>query len=247
MAKNNKIQIIDNEYVYKDYRISSGFQLGSLTFLGFLNDIGVSKQIKVRCKCGKVMDTRFNDFIRSRSSTCENCSHFDIIGQTYGFLKVKDFFGYNDNHRLVFKCICVCGHEVLAIRDDLKSKSTVSCGCHRIRSAEHIEYTKYKRNAKSRKLSFELTTDEFNSLINNNCFYCGTAPSRKISNHAKAEHLQRKAIVNGIDRLDSSLGYIKTNCVSCCFECNSAKMDLTVKEFMDMIRRIYHFSAKDYL
>jgi len=44
--------------------------------------------------------------------------------------------------------------------------------------------------------------------------------------------------VNGIDRIDSQLGYNKENCLSCCEICNKAKRDLSLTEFVKWIDRI---------
>ena len=50
---------------------------------------------------------------------------------------------------------------------------------------------------------------------------------------------------NGIDRVDSSKGYEYNNVVSCCKNCNSAKMQLSIKEFKEHIIKIYnHFASK---
>lgn len=41
-----------------------------------------------------------------------------------------------------------------------------------------------------------------------------------------------------IDRVDSSIGYVESNCVACCAQCNIAKSDYTKDEFVAMARRI---------
>jgi len=48
-----------------------------------------------------------------------------------------------------------------------------------------------------------------------------------------------KNYINGLDRVDSSKGYIKDNVVTCCENCNRAKLDLTQQEFFAMIKSIY--------
>lgn len=70
-------------------------------------------------------------------------------------------------------------------------------------------YNDYMRNAKKRKdKEFRLSFDEFTKLVNSACHYCG----HKVDNE-----------VNGIDRVDNDLGYIASNCVSCCKKCNRIK------------------------
>ena len=45
---------------------------------------------------------------------------------------------------------------------------------------------------------------------------------------------------NGVDRLDSSIGYEKFNCAPCCFKCNRAKDTMSSEEFIDHIERIHN-------
>jgi hypothetical protein len=68
----------------------------------------------------------------------------------------------------------------------------------------------YKSRAEQKNLEFTLTEDEFNILREGNCHYCERS-------HTATMH------INGIDRLDSSIGYTSSNCVSCCGDCNYAK------------------------
>jgi hypothetical protein len=44
---------------------------------------------------------------------------------------------------------------------------------------------------------------------------------------------------NGIDRIDSSVGYVVENCVSCCRACNGAKSNQTTDDFYLWVKRIY--------
>lgn len=43
---------------------------------------------------------------------------------------------------------------------------------------------------------------------------------------------------NGIDRIDSNIGYITSNCVTCCGGCNIAKGKKTPDEFIDQCKII---------
>lgn len=70
------------------------------------------------------------------------------------------------------------------------------------------------------------------NLIISDCVYCGA-----ISNWPHGR--------NGIDRINSSIGYDKTNCVSCCKYCNRAKSDRTTDEFKSWAKRLYSNFLKD--
>lgn len=79
----------------------------------------------------------------------------------------------------------------------------------------------YKRAAKKRNFEWLLTDDEFKSLWQKPCSYCG-----------------EKIETIGIDRLDSTTGYVLNNCVSCCSTCNTMKLDMTKEEFIFKIKQI---------
>ena len=91
---------------------------------------------------------------------------------------------------------------------------------HRIWSKTHIGiYKYYKANARKRNFVFEISKEDFFSLLDSQCVYCGK-PSK------------------GVDRIDSKIGYNKENCVSCCKICNVMKNNMTQKEFIEHCRTI---------
>ena len=53
-----------------------------------------------------------------------------------------------------------------------------------------------------------------------------------------------KEMVNGIDRIDSSKGYVFDNCVPCCKHCNIMKMTMTIDEFINKIKKILNVWVK---
>ncbi len=85
----------------------------------------------------------------------------------------------------------------------------------------HGKYLVYKTSAKRRKHSFELEELIFQELMLGECHYC---------------NLER---AYGIDRKDSSVGYVVSNCVSCCAECNYMKRDIPYEKFLNKIKTIY--------
>lgn len=105
-------------------------------------------------------------------------------------------------------------------------------------------FTSYKRNADTRNHSFDLTFDEFNSLIVQDCYYCGQSPELKDNGYlgVRKNKSQPNIYANGIDRIDSTIGYTKENCVPCCSKCNLMKNVFSKKEFLDQVQQIYHFN-----
>ncbi len=86
-------------------------------------------------------------------------------------------------------------------------------------------YTSYKYRATKKELAFELTKEDFNTIISNNCFYCHKENNKKHS--------------NGIDRADNTVGYTLINSISCCGECNYMKGALGKEEFIEHCNVIY--------
>ena len=78
-------------------------------------------------------------------------------------------------------------------------------------------YQDYVQGALVRSYSFSLTIDQFDALVDQPCFYCGTTKRTR-----------------GVDRWDNSVGYELENCRPCCARCNKAKGVLSSREFVDM-------------
>lgn len=79
-------------------------------------------------------------------------------------------------------------------------------------------YKRYRKSAEDRGHDFDLSSDDFDGLVLQNCAYCGAGPSNKITSR-KGSFLE----YNGLDRMDSRSGYSLENVVPCCRFCNSLK------------------------
>jgi hypothetical protein len=97
----------------------------------------------------------------------------------------------------------------------------------------------YKQAAKHRGLPWLLTRDEAKELFKGNCVYCGVEPMQEMR---RENYLNGVFIYNGIDRLDSNIGYTKTNCASCCKTCNYMKRTMGVEQFIAHCRKIVEYS-----
>lgn len=140
---------------------------------------------------------------------------------------------------------CDCGREIIRSVTKVLNGHRISCGCKTARFATKkdsnftVAYHEYKRGAKLRNHSWELSRDLVRVLFTGDCFYCGAPPSIVV-NSCTGDVLVR----NGIDRLDSSIGYTSGNCVSCCARCNYAKGNMAYQEFIDFIKAVYEKLAK---
>lgn len=80
-------------------------------------------------------------------------------------------------------------------------------------------FNAYRRNSLRKHRVFELTYDEFTNYYGTDCNYCGN-------------------ISYGLDRIDSSVGYIKGNVVPCCSRCNYMKNTLDKDVWIDHMKKI---------
>lgn len=119
-----------------------------------------------------------------------------------------------------------------------------SIGQNQMGLRKHV-FREYISNAAKREIPMNLTFDEFNNLIQQDCYYCGGKPYVHEGLLSRANKSEPMLKHNGIDRLDSSKGYEVGNCVPCCFKCNRAKDTMTTDEFLLHITKIYEHRIKE--
>jgi len=217
-----------------------------------------------QCDCGnpKLHQTSSKNLRRGNVKSCgcltkqKFLNRKDLAGERFGKLVVISQHCMT-KHGIEWLCNCDCGKTVILHSDKLrKIKGPRSCGCL---SDETIKITneklakrdpwQFELNAcKScaiyRKIEFKLSVDQYKNLVLNNCYYCDAIPQK----NPTASGLKRKNIfVNGIDRINSNLGYLLENCVSCCTNCNTAKMSLTYDEFLENTKKRFLFLLKKQL
>lgn len=124
-------------------------------------------------------------------------------------------------------------------KERIKTKNRAYILAHpegdRIRHRKYVRTSKGKYNtfcgyAQRRNLIVGLDYDDFCSINSLPCFYCGgKLPETGC----------------GLDRIDSSLGYLSNNVRPCCRICNQAKSDLQENEFRDWALMLCsHWAAK---
>lgn len=158
-------------------------------------------------------------------------------------------------------CICDCGESVEVSSTNLGQGGTKSCGCLKAEVSSknaHNLINNRRQNepqiASARRVwqgycqrdkNCNVTIEDFLSLTQENCFYCGIYPNTKYnyfmttssnsSNKAKAEGM---FIYNGLDRVDSSKYHTIDNIVTCCYDCNRAKSDYSTEDFLSWIPKL---------
>lgn len=108
----------------------------------------------------------------------------------------------------------------------------------------HQLYAEYRYRAKKKRYPFLLTKEEFVTLSQQRCTYCGVKPRPVRNNGRVIWNRQQLFKFNGVDRVNNTRGYVKGNCVPCCFRCNMAKGILTLTQFKGWLRRAYRYSIE---
>jgi 5-methylcytosine-specific restriction endonuclease McrA len=98
-------------------------------------------------------------------------------------------------------------------------------------STIHNYFCSYRHSAEVRKLSFEITFEQFYEITGENCTYCGEHPETR-NKKFNFKH-NGAARSSSIDRIDSSLGYTLNNVVPACSQCNHAKNTMSQEEFKE--------------
>jgi len=181
------------------------------------------------------------------------CARADYTGKRFSRSVVVECLGNEENGYKWWGLQCDCGTKFAARSRELAKGDTQSCGCLQRESASNngrsrrLEYgeasmnelfASYIKSAAGRKHGWGLSKEEFKNLVTGNCVYCGTPPNKE---RKPNKGVYGGFMYTGIDRVDSNIGYVKGNVVSCCWDCNRAKGSLTVEEFFKWIKRIEEY------
>jgi len=207
----------------------------------------------VECEvCGRQKEMQRGALFRIKESGCKHCNHREetkreLIGQRIDRVTVVDFLGADKHDKLIWKVRCDCGTKYECVTSYLrrcKRKGRMACnGC--LRKMEDEEWfwsyriAEMRSNAKTRKLEWALSDEDARAIMEKACTYCGSPPAERSRNRQDKARSTVKGRAGSIDRVDSSLGYVVSNCVPSCDLCNQMKSDLTVLNFINLCRRIY--------
>ncbi len=140
----------------------------------------------------------------------------------------------------MWSCVCECGNVHKVRSTHLTNGAVKSCGCINKEKGENSGRTfllaEYRCGARDRGLMWDLTIEEFSTLTSSNCVYCGIEPRyEKITKHNKTYKY------NGIDRIDSNIGYVTTNVVSCCGICNRGKSNMDNRAWEEHLNQLVKY------
>jgi hypothetical protein len=209
----------------------------------------VERHCLCRCDCGTQKRVAPGALLNGGTKAC-GCRRtaFIEVGKRFGRLVIRKKTRVSGKHGWFYQCDCDCGGENLVRGSVLKRGMTQSCGCLQggvlpdRKAAQNMVMHGYRKNARKRGLTFDLTFEEAEPYFQGDCHYCGCPPS----NQACATERSGSYTYNGIDRLDNRQGYIKGNMVACCRDCNWAKHTLEVENFLDHVEEIRVMPRKEF-
>jgi hypothetical protein len=135
---------------------------------------------------------------------------------------------------------CDCGRQVVIRYADLRHGRRVSCGCRKLSVAaggrkqyepgisQHSRKTVYANfinGAKKRNLDCVLPYSDWEHLLLMPCGYCGGEAT-------------------GVDRIDSSIGYVPSNVTAACERCNKMKGSQSAMDWYAQIERVLKHTRK---
>jgi hypothetical protein len=219
-------------------------------------------------KCNKVIyytkPHYLTQSIKRNKLLCRSCSHsgypsinkLNLIGQTFGRLKVISSAGNNTSNKPRWNCKCDCGNDYIASQGGLRNGLTFSCGCYR--KEKLLKYNNFQNllslqrppyrgiynilsiRCKRKGLELGITYEDFIKFTEiKTCYYCGGS-IEWVKHHTRDK---QPSAVN-LDRIDSSRGYIQGNCRVCCYRCNVIKNNMTEEEFYNHIQTILNVRSE---
>lgn len=144
--------------------------------------------------------------------------YWNIVGGRYG-CKVKKS-QYNKVYANMEKS--KERRKELGLREEIHEKNLISS--RKRNRTFRGRFRTLKGNAFNRDLEVGITLEQYTTLVQgNNCTYCGG---------------ELEPAGSGIDRLDSSKGYVIDNITPCCRRCNVAKNGMSVMEFISWAKLV---------
>lgn len=193
---------------------------------------GSKTYIPCRCCCGKEKLVLQYDLFNNKSKGC-GCNKSLNRFKNKCLNCLIEFDSPFEHKTICQKCVflptrpCIKCKNIKQSDEFRKRKNGISAICTDCTKLYNIElsrtpearYSNSKRKAIKRGLTWNLSLDDFEVLIKNNCCYCG-------------RELNKDATGSTLDRKNNRLGYSLENVVPCCPRCNSVKMDYFTYEEM---------------
>lgn len=116
--------------------------------------------------------------------------------------------------------------EIKAVKKLERTKEKENKLLKQRRKQKHfVKFLDYAKRAYLKKYAFYLVPDDFKRIDLEPCFYCGD-------------------IASGFDKIEPKHGYIKSNIVVCCKNCNFMKYTNSIEDFLKHVEKIHNFQQK---
>lgn len=171
------------------------------------------KGICKACVAKRVEENR----VQVTEKKCSTCGEVKAVSEFYRSFSSKDGF------RGVCKS---CTYKVVKAYDE-SHREQKNANKRRYAQTLNGKWKAYAQGASKRGLTWELSKEDFKSLWQSPCSYCGD---------------EIKTI--GIDRVDSSQGYTVENTVPCCKVCNQMKSNYSEKMFLAHVTKVVNFTNR---
>lgn len=178
----------------------------------------------------------------------------DITNKRFGRCVAIECLGVTKGGYRLWGCVCDCGTKFAARSRELLRGHTKSCGCLQQETRQKGGWNKlpfghaarnellasYKKSARERGIEWEIDDEDFFNIIASSCIYCGSPPKNE---RKPNKNVNGGFMYSGIDRLNSSIGYVSGNIAAACWDCNRAKGSLSVKEFCDWLDTVLNYKT----
>lgn len=130
----------------------TGQVFGLLTVISEASPVYYNSQKKIRwhckCRCGQEIDIVAQHLSSGNTKSCgcyekevNSTKHTrDLVGMTFGRLKVISKYDVTPAGKVRWKCACDCGNEKVITGSNLISGKTKSCGCLRAQDIGNLNY-----------------------------------------------------------------------------------------------------------
>ncbi len=227
---------------------AAGTVYGDWTILKEVEKYQNIRMMACTCKCGAEHIVALANLLSGKSTQCRDCSGKQIAdklkftvepGTVFGMRKVISETQKSQTGARNFLCECVCGKQSVVSFGSLMSNKATKC--RKCAGTEYKDdpnklpkqlYMAYVNGADRRNIESDISFEDFYLITQKNCFYCGLPPSGIVKDSRK------EFLYSGIDRIDSSKGYVKGNILPCCKPCNFMKNKTSQEEFIRQVHKV---------
>lgn len=204
-----------------------------------------------RCECGKEFTSNKYRILHGIQRDCGNHKNTsrDIVKEyeyinRYGYLNIIDI-------KNIFSLVhCDCGKERYLETDKILDGTYIDCGCKKFSKIRNTlfqgvgeislgYYNRIKNNAISRNYIFDISIEYICDLFIKQDRKCALSGLELIQFRSKS-----KKYTASLDRVDSSLGYIKNNVQWVHKDINKMKSDLSDNDFITLCNIVSHYNTE---